>query len=165
MRTYFLLLAGLILLVFTACQSDELVNGGRNGEVAASFSVQLPDDGHSAVTRAAGDGVQVNRCIMEIYLNDELYKREVSAVQADGLTAKFDVRLVMSQTYNFVFWADHVASAEGEDIKTDLHYNTADLRNIAMIGTYNGSSKDVRVMLSLLVWRSWLQMLFLKVWS
>ena len=42
MRTYFLLLAGLILLVFTACQSDELVNGGRNGEVAASFSVQLP---------------------------------------------------------------------------------------------------------------------------
>ena len=28
-------------------------------------SVQLPDDGHSAVTRAAGDGVQVNRCIME----------------------------------------------------------------------------------------------------
>lgn len=142
MKKYFSLLAGLILLVFTACQSDELVNGGRNGEVAASFSVQLPDDGHSAVTRAAGDGVQVNRCIMEIYLNDELYKREVSAVQADGLTAKFDVRLVTSQTYNFVFWADHVASAEGEDIKTDLHYNTADLRNIAMIGTYNGSSKD-----------------------
>lgn len=110
MKKYFSLLAGLILLVFTACQSDELVNGGRNGEVAASFSVQLPDDGHSAVTRAAGDGVQVNRCIMEIYLNDELYKREVSAVQADGLTAKFDVRLVTSQTYNFVFWADHVES-------------------------------------------------------
>ena len=142
MKKYFSLLAGLILLVFTACQSDELVNGGRNGEVAASFSVQLPDDGHSAVTRAAGDGVQVNRCIMEIYLNDELYKREVSAVQADGLTAKFDVRLVTSQTYNFVFWADHVESVEGEKIKTDLHYNTADLRNIAMIGTYNGSSKD-----------------------
>ncbi len=28
MRTYFLLLAGLILLAFTACQNDELVNGG-----------------------------------------------------------------------------------------------------------------------------------------
>mgnify|MGYP003168186316 FL=1 len=35
MKKYFSLLAGLILLVFTACQSDELVNGGRNGEVAA----------------------------------------------------------------------------------------------------------------------------------
>lgn len=143
MKKYFSLLAGFILLVFTACQSDELVNGGRNGEVAASFSVQLPDDGHSAATRAtAGDGTSVNRCIMEIYLNDELYKREVSAVQADGLTAKFDIRLVTSQTYDFVFWADHVASVEGENIKTDLHYNTADLRKIAMTGTYSGSSKD-----------------------
>ena len=141
MRTYFLLLAGLILLAFTACQNDELVNGGSGNETAVSFSVQLPG-ANAPSTRAAGDGTQVNRCIMEIYLNDELYKREVSAVQADGLTAKFDVRLVTSQTYNFVFWADHVASAEGEDIKTDLHYNTADLRNIAMIGTYNGSSKD-----------------------
>ena len=41
MKKYFSLLAGLILLVFTACQSDELVNGGRNGEVAASFSVPV----------------------------------------------------------------------------------------------------------------------------
>ena len=38
--------------------SDELANGGRNGEVAASFSVQLPGNGNNAVTRAAtaGDG-------------------------------------------------------------------------------------------------------------
>ena len=27
----FLLMAGIILLAFTACQSDELANGGRNG--------------------------------------------------------------------------------------------------------------------------------------
>ena len=51
-------MAGIILLTFTACQSDELANGGRNGEVAASFSVQLPGNGNDAVTRAvtAGDG-------------------------------------------------------------------------------------------------------------
>lgn len=41
MKKYFSLVAGFILLAFTACQSDELANGGRNGEVAASFSVQL----------------------------------------------------------------------------------------------------------------------------
>ena len=41
MKKCFLLMAGIILLVFAACQSDELANGGRNGEVAASFSVQL----------------------------------------------------------------------------------------------------------------------------
>ena len=144
MKKCFLLMAGIILLVFAACQSDELANGGRNGEVAASFSVQLPGNGNNAVTRAAtaGDGTSVNRCIMEIYLNDELYSRQIGTIQPDGLTAGFDVRLVTSQTYKFVFWADHVESVEGEAIKTDLHYNTADLRNISMKGDYNGSSKD-----------------------
>ena len=144
MKKCFLLMAGIILLVFAACQSDELANGGRNGEVAASFSVQLPGNGNNAVTRAAtaGDGTSVNRCIMEIYLNDELYSRQIGAIQPDGLTAGFDIRLVTSQTYKFVFWADHVESVEGEAIKTDLHYNTADLRNISMKGDYNGSSKD-----------------------
>ena len=144
MKKCFLLMAGIILLAFTACQSDELANGGRNGEVAVSFSVQLPGNGNDAVTRAAtaGDGTSVNRCIMEIYLNDELYSRQIGTIQPDGLTAGFDVRLVTSQTYKFVFWADHVESVEGEAIKTDLHYNTADLRNISMQGDYNGSSKD-----------------------
>lgn len=144
MKKCFLLMAGIILLTFTACQSDELANGGRNGEVAASFSVQLPGNGNDAVTRAvtAGDGTSVNRCIMEIYLNDELYSRQIGTIQPDGLTAGFDVRLVTSQTYKFVFWADHVESVEDEVIKTDLHYNTADLRNISMKGDYNGSSKD-----------------------
>ena len=144
MKKCFLLMAGIILLVFAACQSDELANGGRNGEVAASFSVQLPGNGNDAVTRAAtaGDGTSVNRCIMEIYLNDELYSRQIGTIQPDGLTAGFDVRLVTSQTYKFVFWADHIESVEGEAIKTDLHYNTADLRNISMKGDYNGSSKD-----------------------
>ncbi len=144
MKKCFLLMAGIILLAFTACQSDELANGGRNGEVAVSFSVQLPGNGNDAVTRAAtaGDGTSVNRCIMEIYLNDELYSRQIGAIQPEGLTAGFDVRLVTSQTYKFVFWADHVESVEGEAIKTDLHYNTADLRNISMQGDYNGSSKD-----------------------
>ena len=144
MKKCFLLMAGIILLVFAACQSDELANGGRNGEVAASFSVQLPGNGTNAVTRAAtaGDGTSVNRCIMEIYLNDELYSRQIGAIQPDGLTAGFDIRLVTSQTYKFVFWADHVESVEGDAIKTDLHYNTADLRNISMQGDYNGSGKD-----------------------
>lgn len=140
MKKYFLFVVGFILLVFTACQSDEWTNGGRNGEVAASFSVKLPDDGSTVATRATGDGTTVNRCIMEIYLNDELYSREIGVIS--DLTAKFDVRLVTSQTYKFVFWADHVTSTSGEAIKTDLHYATADLRNISMIGNYNGSSKD-----------------------
>jgi len=36
MKKSFLLLAGLILLAFTACQNDELVNGGSGNETAVS---------------------------------------------------------------------------------------------------------------------------------
>jgi hypothetical protein len=55
---------------------------------------------------------------MEIYLNDELYSRQIGAIQPDGLTAGFDIRLVTSQTYKFVFWADHVESVEGDAFLT-----------------------------------------------
>ena len=102
MKKSFLLLVGLILLAFTACQNDELVNGGSGNETAVSFSVQLPG-ANAPSTRAAGEGKLVNRCIMEIYLGDKLYgERQVVAVE-NGKTATFNVRLVTSQTYDFVF--------------------------------------------------------------
>lgn len=146
MKKYFLLMAGFILLAFTACQNDGLENGG-GGEVAVSFKVQVPDDGNSVDTRAGeqavpGDGSLINRCILEIYLNDELYSRSIAKV--NGKAATFDVRLVTSQTYDFVFWADNVADDSTDDkIKVDNHYKTSDgLKTITMQGYYNGSSKD-----------------------
>mgnify|MGYP000562124777 CR=1 FL=1 len=151
-------MAGIILLVFAACQSDELANGGRNGEVAASFSVQLPGNGNNAVTRAAtaGDGTSVNRCIMEIYLNDELYSRQIGAIQPDGLTAGFDIRLVTSQTYKFVFWADHVESVEGDAIKDPICITTLPtFVTFPCKGIITEAVRTIRGMLSLPVWRSW----------
>ena len=152
MKKSFLLLVGLILLAFTACQNDELVNGGSGNETAVSFSVQLPG-ANAPSTRAAGEGKLVNRCIMEIYLGDKLYgERQVVAVE-NGKTATFNVRLVTSQTYDFVFWAD--VSGEG-GIKADRHYQTTNgLQNISLLGTYAGNddSRDAftGVLLSKLV--------------
>lgn len=152
MKKSFLLLVGLILLAFTACQNDELVNGGSGNETAVSFSVQLPG-ANAPSTRAAGEGKLVNRCIMEIYLGDKLYgERQVVAVE-NGKTATFNVRLVTSQTYDFVSWAD--VSGEG-GIKADRHYQTTNgLQNISLLGTYAGNddSRDAftGVLLSKLV--------------
>lgn len=152
MRTYFLLLAGLILLAFTACQNDELVNGGSGNETAVSFSVQLPG-ANAPSTRAAGDGTQVNRCIMEIYLGDKLYGERQVVPVAGNKTATFNVRLVTSQTYDFVFWAD--VSGEG-GINADRHYQTTNgLQKISLLGAYAGNddSRDAftGVLLSKLV--------------
>lgn len=144
MKKYFSLMAGIILLLFTACQNDELVKMGDGSEVAVSFNVQM-QEGNSPSTRAAaaGDGTTVNRCIMEIYLNGELYgERQITTITSKG--AKFDVRLVTSQTYDFVFWADNVTSTEGDAIKTDNHYattNAGGLQNITYVGTYTGNDE------------------------
>lgn len=138
MKKSLLLLTGFILLAFTACQSDELVNGGNGGETAVSFSVQLPD-ANAPSTRAAGDDTQVNRCIMEIYLGDKLYG-ERQVVPVDNKTATFNVRLVTSQIYDFVFWAD--VCGEG-GITADKHYQTTNgLQNISLLGTYAGNDES-----------------------
>lgn len=142
MKKYFmLLLAGVILLVFTACQNDELVNGGGS-QVAVSFKVQMPE-GDAPATRAGtaarGDGSQVNRCIMEVYLGGKLYG-ERQVVDVTNKSAAFNVKLVTSQTYDFVFWADKSGEA---GTSADNHYKTTDgLQKVAYIGSYSGNDES-----------------------
>ncbi|MCI5717558.1 MAG: hypothetical protein MR292_04120 [Alistipes sp.] len=107
--------------------------------VAVSIAASLPAE--MAQTRADGDGTSVNRCIMEIYLDGQLYG-ERQTVKVDGLKATFSTRLVSGKDYELVFWADHVTSnASDEAITTDLHYNTADLANVTIddITAYTGN--------------------------
>ena len=119
------------MLGMTACQKSESFDA-VSGDVDITVSTSLP--AQMAETRAAGDGTTVNRCIMEIYLDGELYgERQVAAVE--NLSATFSVRLVAGKTFDLVFWADK----SGADINTDLHYNTADLANVAFTGDYIGN--------------------------
>ncbi len=125
------LLTTVLLFGMTACQKTEMsdaTSGNTQITVKASFPAQM------AETRAAGDGTTVDRCIMQIYLDGELYgERQVAAVE--NLSATFSVRLVAGKTFDLVFWADK----SGADINTDLHYNTADLANVAFTGDYIGN--------------------------
>ena len=119
------------MLGMTACQKSESFDA-VSGDVDITVSTSLP--AQMDQTRAAGDGTTVNRCIMEIYLDGELYgERQVAAVE--NLSATFSVRLVAGKTFDLVFWADK----SGADINSDLHYNTADLANVAFTGDYIGN--------------------------
>ena len=115
----------------TACQKTESLDpasGDTQITVKASFPAQM------AETRAAGDGTTVDRCIMQIYLDGEIYgERQVAAVE--NLSATFSARLIAGKTFDLVFWADK----SGADINSDLHYNTADLANVAFTGDYIGN--------------------------
>ena len=111
-----LLLAGM-LTAFTACQKDEM--SAPDAEATSSFTVSIPQSGvqSRAVTDDFGKGTSVNRCILEIYHGDQLYNRIVKPVSNKQVT--FDnLRLVSSQTYDFVFWADCA------DNGVDKYYDT-----------------------------------------
>ncbi len=115
----------------SACQKAESLDpasGDVQITVNASFPAQMLE------TRVAGDGTTVDRCIMQIYLDGELYGEHQYA-QVQGLKATFSARLIAGKTFDLVFWADK----SGADINTDLHYNTADLANVSFTGDYIGN--------------------------
>ena len=123
------------MLGMTACQKSESFDA-VSGDVDITVSTSLP--AQMAETRAAGDGTTVDRCIMQIYLDNQPYGEHQYA-QVQGLKATFSARLVAGKTYDLVFWADK----KGTDLKTDLHYNTADFAHVAFIGDYAGDeSRD-----------------------
>ena len=128
-----------MLAAFTACQKDEgLVS---DTTAASSFTVTIPQSGvqSRAVTDAFGTGTSANRCILEIYHGDKLYDRIEKGVSAKKVT--FDnLRLVSSQTYDFVFWADCAEGSEG--CFTDKVYNTANLKSITEKGEFVGNSDE-----------------------
>ncbi|WP_051082679.1 DUF6562 domain-containing protein [Butyricimonas synergistica] len=131
MKKMFLIIASLALTL-VACQKDEIE--GFDAANSQTISVTIPRT--SSVSRAAGDGTQINRCIMEIYRNGELYgERKIATVS--GNKASFtDLRLVTSQTYDFVFWAD---CAEGE---ADKHYTTTNGLTTIKATRYAGNNEE-----------------------
>ena len=144
-----------ILMLLASCQRDELTGGIPAGEeVTVSISAVMPEGGEPVVRSPTdpGDGSDVNRCIMSIYLADEdlqapiLYADKVTA-QVSGKTAVFpDQRLVSGHEYRFVFWADHVADASSEDGRaTDLHYETDAFPTVTFVdGEAYKSNDDTR---------------------
>lgn len=143
------------MMLLASCQRDELTGGAPAGEeVTVSISAVMPEGGEPVVRSAAdpGDGSDVNRCIMSIYLADEdlqtpiLYAEKVTA-QVSGKTAVFpDQRLVSGHKYRFVFWADYVENNSSEDGRAaDLHYDTQNFPTVSFKdGAAYRSNDDTR---------------------
>lgn len=144
------------MMLLASCQRDELTGGTPAGEeVTVSISAVMPEGGEPVVRSAVdpGDGSDVNRCIMSIYLADEglaggpiLYAEKVIA-QVSGKTAVFpDQRLVSGHEYRFVFWADYVTDNSSEDGRAaDLHYNTQNFPTVSFKdGAAYKSNDDTR---------------------
>lgn len=154
MKVYSLVLV-LSALLLTSCQRDELQGGSISGEeVTVSISAVVPGDGGAVVKSNdnPGNGSEVNRCILEVYLLEgedgsataSLYgTRQV--VKVENLTAAFeDLNLITGQKYRLVLWADHVDDPEN-GLGTDLYYDTENLPSVSYkSGTEYESNEDSR---------------------
>ncbi len=124
------------MTAFASCQSEAALDGAVAGE-EVSVTISVAMNGDSAATRTDGDGTTVDRCIIEIYTTDgDLYKRMVTPTTA--LAASFELRLITSQEYEFLLWADkayldavnsEVLASTTDDSSAgaifDYHYTTA----------------------------------------
>ena len=132
MKKLFLIIASLAFTL-VACQKEKIE--GLDAANSQTISVTIPQAG--TMSRAAGDGTQINRCILEIYRNGELYgERKIATVSQNQATFS-DLRLVTSQTYDFVFWAD----VAGES-NADKHYTTANGLTAIKAKEYAGNNDE-----------------------
>ncbi len=125
MNKILLLVVGAMVALATSCQKDS-TNTSESGELVP-VSVVATIDGDGNASRAYGDGASINRCIVEVYTSSgALFQRSI--VTPSSSVANFELKLVSSQDYTFVLWADNVDMA-GEtptaaELEIDKHYTT-----------------------------------------
>ena len=120
-----------LLVGLTSCQKDETPSGGQGS--TSTLTVTIPQGISTRAAADYGNGAQINRCILEIYRDGKLYgERQVQSVSGSQVTFS-GLKLVASQTYDFVLWADC------GDGTADKYYNTANLSAVTMKKAYTGN--------------------------
>ena len=144
MKRVILATAMLAMAFITSCRQSDDTEWGVEQESNVNIAVTLPTQINAVRSQDnPGAGDMVNRCIMEVYLDGEIYgERQVAAI-TDDKTASFSMRLVSGKEYKFVFWADCAEGSTPENF-SDLYYATSDLSNVYMIDPahYDGSNDE-----------------------
>jgi len=103
-----------VLAVLLPLVSGCAKSGPAESVVTCSFTASLDDD---IQTKAAGDGLLVDQCIMELFIGSESVGQHVAPVV--GGKVAFAVPVVMNSTYTAAFWA-----------QTTGKYDTSSLKNV-----------------------------------
>lgn len=139
MKNFFLnfFLAAGVLAALVSCQKEE---GPIGGDDLQQITVKLPSvpDTRATIDADYSNAADVNRCILQVYKDGEPYGDQMK-VQVNNKTATFTLRLVSSQEYDFVFWAD----CANTDL-TDKIYKTDNLENITVAAEdgYTGNNNE-----------------------
>lgn len=132
----------LMALALTACQKEEF--GGNEAEGIYTFEVSADNIATKAAIDRDGNGTDVNRFIMEVYLAKTtgelvLLDRQVKApTAASPKSTSFNLTLIKDQEYKVLFWAD-----KGDDSMGDFYYKTTDnLQNVSFLNAARTGNND-----------------------
>lgn len=121
------------MLLAASCQQE--LNPVTDGDTTVTFTVSAGD----VATRAIADGTNVDALHWEIYKTDDVATAtqplgEDTIIDKDG-NKEFTVelKLLADQKYTIIFWAE----VDGAD-----HYDTEDLRNVAIKDYSNEKAND-----------------------
>lgn len=146
MRKLILTLLG-VAMALVACNKAEEIAIVDAKEAVYTLKVNANDGiqtrGGEVTALESRDGY-TTRYILEIYHSSgDFYQRIVQYQDQAGVATpnEFNFRLVTNQQYEFLVWIDY---AKSETPEADLHYNTQNLKNIAVMGDYinNDPTRD-----------------------
>lgn len=100
----------------------------------ASFDVSMGEQTKASIDND-GEAGSVNRCILQIWKGDEIYRTVVRTAPAGTREYSFKgIVLDPEDTYDFLFWADCGTPDGG-----DLYYYTESLKNVRMLQADKGN--------------------------
>ena len=137
-----LFIAAALMLGIASCQNTpEELDIIVGSEVQTRINVSVPNTetrsgGLNSALGVFDNGILAGnttmRYILQVFYNGEP-STERLVKYSDNASTSFDVRLVPNRDYRFVVWADVVTNEDD----TDNHYDTSDLTNITLRGTWN----------------------------
>ena len=131
------------ILALTSCSNEsELLSPNENAgkEVMTTISVGMAPKTRATIDND-GAAAHVNRCILEVRTGDskKVYRHVETKVDPATLTATFQLPLVISQTYDFLFWADNATLDASLQKFSDKYYNTQDLTAVKIMDATSGN--------------------------
>lgn len=131
------------ILALTSCSNEsELLSPNENAgkEVMTTISVGMAPKTRATIDND-GAAANVNRCILEVRTGDskKVYRHVEVSVDPTTLTATFQLPLVISQTYDFLFWADNATLDPSLQKFSDKFYNTQDLTAVKIMDATSGN--------------------------
>lgn len=119
-RCFYSMMAAIVLLLSSACSSDDELSRGNGNEALVSFNVELSG---GMQTKAISDGTTAKNLTVHVFDENGTYLKDLGQeeVKFTDKKASVSIKLVKGKTYDFLFWAsvkDNSPYSFGADGKT-----------------------------------------------